>query len=281
MRVPIKITDDMQRQLGCVGVTLEAVFVESRESRATVFVFYVDPARSLLKNPSPVVKYSERRFAIPRAKCLKLATPSYYRSYEGDASGIRDEMEARYQEDIRSFLTKYRTMDASSVALVSGNATYGIDGFWMFCTSLEPTLTQDRQFLRREFAADCETKIADPHSFARTLGAAFAAHSSWSDVDLSPWDKIMRQLRPPEMGDKVVWVYHGPVLYSDEAEKLVESFPVLHRSVVVSFVKRRRFARHNEYRFKVKINGRPKESQYFLPISPELRRLAKIEWDAC
>ena len=279
MRVPIEITDDMQRQLGCEGVTLESAFVESRASRATVFVFHVDPARSLVKTAFPVVKYSERRFAIPRAECLKLATPRYYRNYEGDARGIRDEMEARYREDVRSFLTRYGTMDASSIALVSGNVTFGIDDFWMFCTAVEPTLTREREYLRKEFAADCETKIADPSEFARALGAAFVAHSSWSDVHLNPWDKFVRQLRPPEIGDKVVWVYHGPVLYSDEAEKLVESFPVLHRSVVVSFVKRRKFARHKEYRFKVEINGRPKERQYFLPISPELRRLAKIEWD--
>ena len=102
-----KITNDMRRLLQCKGVTLEAVFVEAEAPRVTVLVFHVDPARSLVKTGSEVVKFSQRRFAIPNAECLKLATPQCYRKYEGSAGGIRDEMEARYREDIRSFLTKY------------------------------------------------------------------------------------------------------------------------------------------------------------------------------
>ena len=193
--------------------------------------------------------------------------------------GIRDEQEARYQEDVRSFLTRHGTMDAASVALVSGHVTYGVDDFWMFCTSVTPMSDRERKQLRKEFAADCMTTILDPSEFARELGSAFAAHSSWADVDLSALDELIRRLRPSEIGDKVVWIYHGPVCYSDDAQKLVESFDELHRPAVVPFLKRQTFAWHKEYRFTVKINGKPRKSEFLLPIPPELQRLTKIEWE--
>ena len=96
MRIPIAITDDMQSRLGCEGVRLESAFVEDQASRSTVFVFHVDPARSWTRTASPVIKFSEEQYAIPRAEHLHLATPRYYRKYEGDGVGIRDEMEATY-----------------------------------------------------------------------------------------------------------------------------------------------------------------------------------------
>ena len=105
---------------------------------------------------------------------------------------------------------------------------------------MEPMTSRAQEQLLREFSADCVSEISNTSAFARELGGAFAAHSSWSDVDLTPWDKLMRQLRPTEFGDKVVWVYHGPVLYTNNAEKIVESFPVRHRAAVVAFMKRER-----------------------------------------
>ena len=268
----------MRRALGCDGITLETVFVEAEASRATVFVYRVDPAQKLVRPTLPVLKFSESRYAIPRAERLHLATPSYYRKYDGDGVGIRDEQESRYQEDARSFLTKYGTMDAASVALVSGHATYGVDDFWMFCTSVTPISDREREQLMKEFTADCMTTILDPSGFARELGAAFAAHSSWADVDLSALGELIQKLRPSEIGDKVVWVYHGPVCYFDDsAQKLVESFDQLHRPAVVSFLKRQTFARQKEYRFTARINGKPKKGEFLLPITPELRKLAKIE----
>ena len=129
----------------------------------------------------------------------------------------------------------------------------------------------------KDFRADCITTIADPSAFAGELGAAFAAQSSWSDVDLDAWGKMVRQWRPPGIGDKMVWVHHGPVWYSDDCEELVESFPILHRGVLVSFVKQVRLAPQKEYRFTVKMDGKPRESQFFLPITPELRKLTSID----
>ena len=135
--------------------------------------------------------------------------------------------------------------------------------------------------MRKEFAADCVTTIPNPLEFARELGAAFAAHFSWADVGLSPWDELVRRLRPVEIGELVVWVYHGPVFYSDNAEELIDSFDELHRAAVVPFLKRQKFAWQKEYRFTVTTNGNPRESEFLLPISPELRKLARIEWEVC
>ena len=158
---------------------------------------------------------------------MKLASPDHYRTYEGCGSGIPDEMEAKYQEGIRSFFTRYGTLDADNVASVSGNVTYVVPDFWMFCTSMEPTSTSERESLCRGFEADCVTRINDPSKFAQELGTAFAAGTSRSSVGLNVWDEFVRQLRPPEIGDRVVWMYHGPVLYCAAAEQLVESFPVI------------------------------------------------------
>ena len=107
MRIPIEITDQMRFQLECRGVTLDSVFVQVETDRATVLIYSVDLARRRLQPTSPVLKFSRKQFAIPRADRLHLATPSYYRGYDGKGVGIRDDMEARYQEDMQSFLTKY------------------------------------------------------------------------------------------------------------------------------------------------------------------------------
>ena len=113
MRKPVAITDDMQRRFECEGVRFKSAFVEDQVSRATVNVFHVDPARSWMKTASPVLKIAGKKHAIPRAERLHLATPTYYREYEGNGVGIRDEQEARYQEDIRSFLTKSGILNRS------------------------------------------------------------------------------------------------------------------------------------------------------------------------
>ncbi len=277
MRQPLRVTNDLQRSLGCDGVTLESAFLDARASGATVLVQRVDPARSPLTTATPVVKFSRSQDAIPDAKCLKLATPGHYRKYEGGEGDIRDDMEARYREDVRSVFAKTGSLELSRMPGLSGSVTYGVDGFWVYCTSVRPTSTGEQERLRRRFQSDCATTIADPSAFARELGASFAAHSSWSDVELSFLDWLAIRLLPHECGDKVVHVHHGPVYYSDEPVELVESFPMEHRPTVVPFIKRRMYSWQQEYRFTVSMHGSPKKDELFLPISPELRKLASIE----
>ena len=262
----------MRQLMECQGVELEAAFVEEQTSRATVLVYHVNPARTLSRNLRPVVKFSEKQFAIPRANYLKLASPRYYRRYEGGADGVGDEMEAQYRADVRPLLTGKSTLDPFPLAAVSGHVAYGVDDFWMFCTSIAPGTTFELDQLRKQFSAECVTVIPEPSEFARELGAAFAMQSSYADVTLGGFGMLRRWSLPHKLGDKVVCVYHGPVLYSDNAEELAESFPDTHRSTVVCFLKRCEYSWQREYRFTVGLNEQTRESEFFLPIPPELRR---------
>ncbi len=212
MRVPIQVTGNLQHHLGCDRIQVESAFVESQLPQVAVIVFYVNLSRGWVSTVPEVVKFSRRQFAIPRAKNLKLATPEYYRTYEGNAVGVRDEMEASYREDVRSWLTQCRTMDRSRMAKISGSVICGVDDLWMFCTSVPPVLSLRRRNQLTEFDADCMTTIHDPSAFALELGAAFAAQSSWSDVDLGVWGSLPRLLLPSRFSDRIVCVYHGRVL---------------------------------------------------------------------
>ena len=131
--------------------------------------------------------------------------------------------------------------------------------------------------MRQAFGYDCATTIANPSEFAKELGAAFATHSEWSDVSLSPPARLSRLLSLSEGDDKSVCVCHGPVVYQRNPAKVIEAFPEYERAMVMPFVKRDQFSHQKEYRFTVSIRGEPKEPKFFLPISTGLRHLAKIE----
>ena len=154
--------------------------------------------------------------------------------------------------------------------------TYKIPDFWLFCTSQKPETFRGLRQLQRKFFAECATTIPNPSEFARELGTSFATRFSWRDVDLSSLDDLIRKIRPFEIGEKVVWLYHGPVFYSDQPQDLIESFDHLHRPAVVPFIKRKKYDWQQEYRFAVKTNGAPKEKELFVPVSPNLRALAHV-----
>ena len=71
-----------------------------------------------------------------------------------------------------------------------------------------------------------------------------------------------------------VWVTHGPVAYTDDAEPLIEPVPLLHRGAAVPFVKRLGYAHQREYRFTVSVIGEPDQETLLVPTTPELRELA-------
>lgn len=257
-----------KHKLESKGRTLESSFIESDPPKALVLVYRVDLTGSRLKALSPVVKFSKREHAIPNPEAtrIQLATPRCYRKHEESEGhkGIRDEKEAQYE---RRWKTSH----------VSRKATLERNDFWMFCTSVQPKTDWELRKMRKAFGYDCATTIANPSEFAKELGAAFAAYSRWSDVRLSALDEVSRRLRPPEIGDKVVWVHHGPVVYQRNSAKVIEAFPEDERAAVVPFVKRDQFSHQKEYRFTVLINGEPKESTLLLPISTGLRSLAKFD----
>ena len=256
---------------------MEAAFVETDAPRATVLVYRVDLSRaSGHAIPAGIVKFSDDRYAIPRCESLKLATPQCYRDFEGDAEGIRDEMEAQYGEDMRTaFATTGALASLPGFPSLTGHVIRGVDGFWIFCASVRPPSSWRLEQLRRRFGAERVTTIADPSAFARELGAAFATQVQWPGIELSFEHKQAAELRPPEFGDRIVWIQHGPVCYFDDPAELVKSFPNVHRGAVVPFIKRRMYEWQQEYRLTVGVNGRATENEWFLPITPKLRRLAQ------
>ncbi len=277
MRIPVTITEDLKRALECKKIELESIFVVGEPANATIIVSRVNLVGNASTSTQPILKFSKSEHAIPTATHLMLGTLESYRNYEGEGEGIRDEQEGRYDEDVRPFFSKYGQYELAANPSLSGHVTYGVSDSWLFCTSLKPTSANGIESLRRAFSAECVTEISDPSEFARELGASFAAHSSWSDVDLGATDILARYLRPPEIGDKVVWVYHGPVLYSNDVSCLIDNLPSDHQATTVPFQKRTDFSDQREYRFSVQINGTPRHSEYLLPISPELRRLTSTE----
>ena len=278
MRLPITAIGDDFGCPTCEGITLEAAFVETDAPRATVLVYRVDLSRASVDAiPAGIVKFSDDQYAIPRCGSLKPATPQYYRDFEGDAEGIRDEMEAQYREVMRTAFAKTGALASlRGFPSLTGHVIRGVDGFWIFCASVRPPSSWRLEQLRRRFGAERVTNIADPSAFARELGAAFAAQVQWPGVELSFEHKQAAELRPPELRDRIVWVQHGPVWYSDDPGELVESLPNVHRGAVVPFIKRRMFEWQQEYRFTVGVNRRATENEWFLPITPKLRRLAQL-----
>ena len=274
-RLSLEVSADDRGALTCEGVTLESAFIETAVLRATVLVSRVDPSRSLLgAAPDCVVKFSDCQYALPRSESLKLATPRHYRKFEGAGEGIRDEMEARYQTDVRSVFSKTGTLPPSGIQSVTGHVIYGVDGCWIFCTSIRPPSAWQLERLQKQFGAECVTTIADPSVFAVELGAAFAAQTPWPDIDLRFLESLAARLRPRVMG-RMVRVHHGAVCYSDEPRELVESFPLDHQAAVVPFIKRCMYAWQQEYRFSVSIDGQATGDEWFVPITAGLRRLTQ------
>lgn len=277
MRLQIDLSGDDLKVVACAGVTLESAFIETDAPRAAVFVQRVDVSRSTpATKPPALVKFSDRRYAIPRAESMRLATPRYYREFEGDAEGVRDELEGRYREDVRSAFARLGTVSPGLMRSVTGYMTYGVDGFWIFCTSIRPPSPWQLEELRGRFGAEQVTTIVDPPAFAQALGAAVAAQADWPDAKRSFVDELATHLRPPETGDWTVWVGHGPVCYSDDPAALVESFPFGHRAAIVPFIKRSLYAWQQEYRFSVSINGQPTEDEWFVSIPAQLQSLTKL-----
>ena len=285
MRNPIEITDKHKLES---RLTLESSFIESDPTKTLVVVYRVDLTGSRLKTLSPVVKFSKREHAIPNpeATCIQLATPRYYRKYEESEGnkGIRDEEEAQYviRTALKTFLDKGKILvPGGAFGQGSAELTFTVDHFWMFCTSAKPKTDGELRKMLKEFGYDCATTIANPSEFAEELGAAFAAYSIWSDVNLSILDQVRlmvlrarRQNPPPE---KAVVVYHGPVVYQRNPAKVIDTFPEDEQAAVAPFVKRDQFSHQKEYRFTVSIHGEPKEPTFYLPISTELRHLAKFD----
>lgn len=106
----------------------------------------------------------------------------------------------------------------------------------------------------------------------------FAEHSTEDDLQLDFPAHVLRcAAMLSGIGGGIVRVYHGPVLYEDNAEEAVFSRPQHFQGIAATFVKLRCYVWQNEYRFTVSTIGAPAADELHLPISDEMRELAEIE----
>ncbi len=227
-----------------------------------------------------VVKFSKRKHALPDADNIQLGTLEFYRQYDGEGEGIRDEMEGRFQEDYSATLLRHVQLPISSGSF-RAQATLEVEDQWLFCTSLVPKLSSGLIMGRigKDFGYECGTEILAPGKFAQELGAVFAIHTSWEDVRLSAEHEARRLFGSSRIISRTVSVYHGPVCYPADAAKVVNSFPELHRPAIAPFQKRPDYERQREYRFVLNFLGEPQAKTLLLPATPELSALSKVVWE--
>ena len=286
---PVEMPEDTRAKLGGSTQRLEACQLVSGPSKFLVFTYsnnYEDwrrvglGARSRFKvdDIPGLLRFSQEEHAIPRAERIKLASPRYFREVEDQVGGVRDSMEASFTESLSAdqfFRNHSSRLPGSEHATIT--ATWGTNGFWMFCTSAIPQTEKEFEILRSEFKEyPCMTSIQNPSAFAMQLGKDFGKQFDANDVRLDGLD-IVRGFRFSVQGlDRVVHVVHGPVVYLDQSAEFIRSFPENDQGAVIPFVKRMTFEGQQEYRFTVKVLGNPKNQEIFLNVSDELRELAQL-----
>ena len=281
------LPNDLRRLLEGEGRRLESIEGVIGASAFAVITYRVDYGeRPSFKTPPGVVKLSRKEHSITEGTHIKLGSSRYYREYEGNTAGVTNPEEARLVQ--RGWLDEFCVKNGVSLQpwfdQVSSTVTWARADFLMFCTS---ALTERRglRSLRGRFPDyDCATVISDPSAFAMQLGKDLAHQFDMEQVQLSIWDRIRRmKLSEAEITregrllrkglDALVSVSHGPVVYCDPPEKVVNCYPIERRGEVVPFVKRGGFAGDREYRFVVDVMGEPEETEFLMEITDELRSL--------
>ena len=270
--------NNMPEQLVCPGVTFETAFVDDAVPATLVTVSRVEPTFDIKLRRRRVVKFSDKKFAIPDAADIQLGTFRYYSECEEAGEGIQDELEGCFEEDISRFMP-----DRIEVrrGYVTGTITQAVQNRWVYCASQVPVLSSDTdiQRLGNKFGYECATNILDPGKFAQELGALLAIHTSWADVELPTFlDKLLQSQRAvnPQGIERVIAVHHGPVHYPKDAAAMVYSYPRLRQGAMVPFQKRPEFAWQQEYRFVMGFGGETVSPTLLLPIPPGLRDLTSF-----
>ena len=237
-----------------------------------------------------MVKFSRKEHAITVATNIKLRSSRYYREYEDGPAGIADPEEGRLVQ--RGSMSEFRKKNGitaqarceNAFGNASSRVTWARGDFLMFCTSVTPE-SRGLGNLRSQFPDyDGATFIPDPSAFAMQLGKDIGTQFDLKNVRLNGFDmirqlvlsrmKITAQGRLRQKGlDTIVRVSHGPVTYCDPPEMVINCFPIERRGEVIPFVKRRKYAGQWEYRFVVEIIGEPKETEFLMEVTDELRSL--------
>ena len=281
------IPEDAINLLEEEGRRLEAIDVTIGTPSFMVITYQVDLGdRPSFKTPPSAIKFSKKEYAITNSTHIKLGSSRYYREYEGNTSGVGDSEEARLVQrgSLSEFLEKSGVSPEPGFEHVSTKVTWATTDFLMFCASV---ISEGRglEDLLSEFPDyDCATIIPDPSAFAMQLGKEVGRQFDRENVRLNGVDRIKQMMLPPveittqgcvirKRLDTVIQVSHGPVIYCDPPEDIINRFPLGVRGAVVPFVKRAEFAGQREYRFVLNIIGEPEEAELLMEITDELRSL--------
>ena len=233
-----------------------------------------------------LVKLSERETVPNRARELWLRTPAYYRAIESPDTKPTDPHDGVLTMDATPWMRRAVALKVGSVESLNATMTFSAPQEpWVYCTSISPTSGAEATELRAVFPRyDAMTAIGCPDSFAVQLGIDFAfAVQKSTHVELGPIEEqAYRQSsyrasswRGEHHIDKVIRVYHGPVVYEDQSGVLRSVDDAIDSPMAPQgwFTKKKRFSREREYRFAVSTVGRPRGDTFKLRISDELRML--------
>ena len=112
------------------------------------------------------------------------------------------------------------------------------------------------------------------------------------NVLLNDFDRLRQMMLPqaeitpqghlPKRGlDAVISVFQGPVTYCDPPEEIISRSPLERQGDLVPFAKRCEFEGQRKYMFVVEFIGEPKETEFSMEITDELRSLINLHPELC
>ena len=277
------------------GPTALHVVAAAIDVRRLVVVRYVEFRTGYREAIEGVVKFSAKGESPDVTGNIRLATPADFRE-SGYEPGIVDDLDAAQQADMAPYLARNLSRKLGYVAATDISASVMFAAAaepWVYCASIAPTRSYgvgSLGALKREFAESkgsdaAITAIDNPRQFARRLGIELAlsvevGKDVKEDYGMGLLD---REFARRECGlgalppiDTVLWVSHGPVHYEDRRLVIeTESDMPTMEALRACFTKRTEFSGQQEYRFAMRVAGRPLRKAIYLQASGELLRLTR------
>ena len=289
------IPEDTRTLMEGAGRRLEAIECVLSMQTFLVITYHVDVRdRPSFKTPPGVIKFSKKEHAIPDSGHIKLGLSRYYRECKVDTAGVADAEEGRLVQrgSLSEFHKKNDLASQPGFEPVSAEVTWARSDFLIFCTSVTPEGRGIGALATQFPDYDCAISIPDPSAFAMQLGKDVGRQFDMENVRLNGIDWLRRtyltqaEITPqghlPKRGlDAVFSVFHGPVTYCDPPEEIINRFPLGRRGDLAPFVKRCEFEGQREYRFVVEFMGEPKEMEFRMEITDELRSLSYLHPELC
>jgi len=201
------IREDVKNRPEGKGVRLENCDFVIGPRTFAVFTFYVDYAdRSSFKTPPGVIKFSEKKYAIPNQEnnTIQLGSFRYYRKHEDDNIADPEEGKLIQRGPFSEICESNGVPSKPWFKYVSSTVTWKRPDILMFCTS---ALRETQSFgeLQSQFPNyDCATLIPDPSKFAMQLGKDVGSKLDMANVHLSGLDRIKQVSESYGAG---VWVH--------------------------------------------------------------------------